>query len=213
MNALVRSGIAVVSLGAVILATAGDAASTKVSVANLRGPLVNALFTVTDPSGCIETDTFVTANIPSYQKLPSPPVTTGVAAVDVDEYDACTGTTILQAFGETEALPIGALQVSRQLDWATLRTTLMLTNIDTNATFDVDVDVSWAGTSAIHRDDVNSNEFYGGGCHVLNRWKGSGRTAAASGTVSDGLHDYTPTITQDAEIGYVIDGFEVIDCP
>jgi hypothetical protein len=47
---------------------------------------------------------------------------------------------------------------------------------------------------------------------VLNRWKGSGRTADAAGTVSDGATNYTPTATHDAEIGYVIDGFEVIGC-
>ncbi|HET7182831.1 MAG TPA: hypothetical protein VFI15_11415 [Candidatus Limnocylindrales bacterium] len=214
MHAIFRSGLAIASLGALILAPASvaDAASTKVSVANLRGPLVNASFSVTDPSNCIETDTFVSANLPSYQQLPSAPVTTGVASVSIFEYDACTDTTLMDATGLTEALPAGSLQVSKQLDHASLRMTLPMTDIDTGATFDVDVDVVWSGTSDIHRDDENSNDFYGGGCHVLNRWKGSGRTATASGTVSDGVTNYTPDATQDGEIGYVIDGFEVIDC-
>jgi hypothetical protein len=215
MNAFVRSVLAVVSLGALILAptAVADAASTKVSVANLRGPLINAWFTSFDTTGCIETDTFVTANTPSYQKLPSVPVTTTVGGVDIFEYDSCTNTTLLQAFGESDALPAGSLQVSKQLDWATFDATFTMTNIDTNATFDVNVHVALSGTSVIHRDDVNSNEFYGGGCHVLNRWKGSGRTADASGMVSDGVTNYTPTSTDQGEIGYVIDGFEVIDCP
>ena len=215
MHASFRLGLAVVSVGVFILApvSVADAASSKVSVVNLRGPLVNALFTSFDASGCIETDTFVTANKPSYQQLPGRPVTTVVAGVSIFEYDSCTDTTILQAVGDTESFPLGALQVSKQLDQATLTGTLTLTNIDTNATFDVDINVAWTGTSAIHRDDVNSNDFYGGGCHVLNRWKGSGRDAAASGSVSDGVTNYTPTSTQGAEIGFVIDGFEVIDCP
>jgi hypothetical protein len=215
MHALVRTGFALVSLGALILAptAVADAASSKVSVVNLRGPLVNALFTSFDPSGCIETDTFVTANVPSYQQLPGPPVTSVVAGVSIFEYDSCTDTTILQATGDTEAFPAGALEVSKQLDRATLTGTLTLTNIDTNATFDVDINVAWIGTSAIRRDDVNSNDFYGGGCHVLNRWKGSGRTATASGSVSDGITNYTSVPAPDAEIGFVIDGFEVIDCP
>jgi hypothetical protein len=214
-QAFIRSVITVLSIGALILAPTAiaDAASTKVSLANLRGSLINASFTSFDPSGCIETDTFVTANTPSYQQLPSQPVTTTVGAVNIYEYDACTDTTLLQAIGESDALPAGALQVSKQLDWATLTATFTMTNIDTNATFDVDVHVALTGTSVIHRDDVNSNDFYGGGCHVLNRWKGSGRTAAASGSVSDGVTNYIPTRTAEAEIGYVIDGFEVIDCP
>ena len=214
MHASIRFGMAVVSLAALILVPVAsvDAASTKVSVANLRGPLINASFSTLDETGCIETDTFVSANLPSYQKLPSPPVTTGVASVNIFEYDSCTDTTLLDATGLTEALPAGALQVSKQLDQASLVMTLSMTDIDTNATFSVDVDIALLGTSTIHRDDVNSNDFYGGGCHVLNRWKGSGRTASASGTVSDGVTNFTRLATDNAEIGYVIDGFEVIDC-
>ena len=214
MNLLFRFGLAAASLAALTLgpAAVAEAASAKVTVVNLRGPLVNATFTVLDQTGCIETDTFVSANLPSYQQLPGPPVTTGVASVSIFEYDACTDTTILDASGLTEALPAGALQVSKQLDQASLVMTLPMTDIDTGATFDVDVNVAWAGTSAIHRDDVNSNDLYGRGCHVLNRWKGSGRTADASGTVFDGVTNYTPTTIHDAEIGMVIDGFEVIGC-
>jgi hypothetical protein len=214
MTTIGRIGVAMASLGLLMLVplAGADAASTKVTVVNLRGPLVNASFSVTDPSGCIETDTFVSANLPSYQQLPGQPVTTGVASVGIFEYDACTDTTILDAVGLTEALPAGSLQISKQLDQASLRMTLPVTEIDTGATFSVDVDVVWVGTSTIHRDDVNSNDLYGKGCHVLNRWKGSGRTAEASGSVSDGVTNYTPDATLQGEIGFVIDGFEVIGC-
>jgi hypothetical protein len=214
MKTIGRICVAMVGLGMVILApvTAAEAASAKVTVVNLRGPLVNATFSVTDPSGCIETDTFVSANLPSYQQLPGKPVTTGVASVGIFEYDACTDTTILNATGLTDALPAGSLQVSKQLDQASLRMTLPMTDIDTGSTFSVDVDVVWIGTSTIHRDDVNSNDQYGKGCHVLNRWKGSGRTASAAGSVSVGATNYTPDATVEGEIGFVIDGFEVIGC-
>jgi hypothetical protein len=214
MHAIFRSGLAMVSLGALVVASVSvaDAASAKVTVVNLRGPLVNATFSVIDGSGCIETDTFVSANVPSYQQLPSAPVTTGVASVSIFEYDFCTDTTILDATGLTEALPAGALQVSNQLDRASLQATLPMTDIDTGATFSVDVNVVWVGTSDIHRDDVNSNERFGRGCHVLNRWKGSGRNAEASGSVADGVTNYTPEATREGEIGVVIDGFEVIGC-
>jgi len=215
VNAFSRVALTMVSLGALVLSqsSVASAASDKVTVENLRGPLINASFTSTDPSGCIETDAFVTANRPTDQLLPGRGTTTGIGAVNVFEYDSCTDTTMLQAVGETDTLSAAEFQVSRQLDWASLHATITLTNIDTGDTFDVAVNVALVGTSVITRDHENTNDFYGGGCHVLNRWKGSGRTAEASGVVSDGVTNFTPTATDSAEIGLVIDGFEVIDCP
>jgi hypothetical protein len=212
---LVKRPLAILSLGLLVLNpwSVASAASAKVTVENLRGPLVNASFSSIDPSGCIETDTFVTANRPTDQLLPGRGTTTGIGAVNVFVFNACTGTTLLQAVGETDTLGAADFQVSNQLLWASLRTTIPVTNIDTGDIFDVNVNVSWTATSDIRRDHSNTNDLYGGGCHVLNRWKGSGREAAASGLVSDGVTNFTPATTQSAEIGFVIDGFEVIDCP
>ena len=214
MHAFHRGAIAVISLGLAVLAplSTASAASGKVAVVNLRGPLVNAYFTSTDPSGYIETDTFVTAQRDTYQELPGRGTTTGTGAVSIFQYDSCTDTSLLQAVGETDSLGATELQISRQLDWAWMRTTVTMTNIDTGDLFDVNVNVSWVGTSDIVRDTENTNDRYSLDCHVLNRWKGSGRTAEASGTVTDGVTNYTREATQQAEIGLVIDGFEVIGC-
>jgi hypothetical protein len=215
VNPLSRSALTILSLGLLVLSpfSVAIAANSKVTVENLRGPLINASFSAMDRSGCIETDTFVTANRPTDQLLPGRGTTTGIGAVSIFEYDSCTDTSLLQAVGQTDTLSATDFQVSNQLDWASLRKTITVTNIDTGATFDVSVNVALVGTSVIARDHSNSNDFYGGGCHVLNRWKGSGRTANASGVVSDGVTNFTPTATQSGEIGVVIDGFEVINCP
>ena len=189
-----------------------SAATDKVTVVNLRGPLVNAFFSSTDPSGCVETDTFVTANRPTDQQLPGRGTTTGIGAVSLFEYNACSDTVLLQAVGEKDTLRATEFQVSRQLDWAWLRTTITLTDIDSGDTFDVNVNVAFTGSSGIHRDTANSNDRYGRGCHVLNRWKGTGRDADASGSVSDGVTNFTPTASQWGEIGMTIGGFEVIGC-
>ena len=77
--------------------------------------------------------------------------------------------------------------------------------------FDVTVNVDWTGTGDIVRDHSNTNDTYPG-CHIINRWKGSGRDANASGVVSDGVTDFTPDPSQGAEVGYVIDGFEIMGC-
>jgi hypothetical protein len=215
VNAFIRGAVAILSLGLLLLTpySMASAASDKVTVENLRGPLVNAFFSAIDPTGCIQTDTFVTANRPTDQQLPGRGTTTGIGAVSIFEYDSCTDTTLLQAVGQTDTLATTDFQVSNQLDWASLHTTITVTNIDTGDTFDVSVDVAFVGTSDIRRDHSNTNDLYPGGCHVLNRWKGSGRDADASGVVSDGVTNFTPATTQSAEIGFVIDGFEVIDCP
>lgn len=213
MRAFNRGAIAILSLGLVLspLSTA-SAASGKVTVVNLRGPLVNAYFSSTDPSGCIQTDTFVTAQRDTDQQLPGRGTTTGTGAVSIFEYNVCTDTSLLNAVGQTDTLGTTELQISRQLDWAWMRTTVTMTNIDTGDLFDVNLTVSWVGTTDIHRDTENTNDRYSLDCHVLNRWKGSGRDAEASGVVSDGVTNFTPAASQPGEIGLVIDGFEVIGC-
>ena len=188
-----------------------SAASDRVTVANLRGPLVNAWFSSMDGTGCVETDTFVTANRPTDQLLPGRGTTTGIGAVNIFVYDSCTDSVLLDAVGQTDSLGAAELQISRQLDQASLHTTISATNIATGDTFDVTVDIEWVGTSDITRDHSNSNDRYSG-CHVLNRWKGSGREADASGVVTDGVTNFTPLASQFNEIGMVIDGFEVIGC-
>ena len=215
MHASMRAALALSTAALLVLIPFSGvaAASDTVTVQNNRGPLANAWFSTLDPSGCVETDTFVTANRPTYQQLPGRGTTTGIAAVSVFEYDRCLDTVLLDAVGASDAVPAAAFQVSNQLDRASLATTITLTNIDTGATFDATVDVAWIGTSDIVRNHDNTNDFYGGGCHVLTRWKGSGRTAEASGRVSAGVTNFTPATSQSAEIGFVVDGFEVINCP
>ena len=119
---------------------------------------------------------------------------------------------MLQAAGEVDTLSFAAFNVSNQLDEASLQGEIPVTNLDTGEAFTISVDVTWSGTSAIHRDHSNTNDQYPGGCHVLNRWNGSGRTATASGSVTDGLTEFAPTATADAEIGFVHDGFAVMGC-
>jgi hypothetical protein len=194
-----------------LLPAAANAATGKVEVEHQRGPLVNALFTSMDGSGCVETDTFVTANR-STDHHGSSSLTSVIAGVSVFAYDLCSETVVLQAAGEVDTLSLDAFRVSNQLDQASLQGEIAVTNLDTGAAFTITVDVTWSGTSAIHRDHSNTNDQYPGGCHVLNRWNGSGRTATASGSVTDGLTEFTPAPTDDAEIGFVHDGFAVMGC-
>jgi len=214
VNRFRRTALTIFSLGLLVLApfSVVSAATDKVTVENLRGPLVNGYFSALDPTGCIETDTFVTANRPTDQLLPGRGTTTIVGAVSIFRYDSCTDTVLLQAVGEIDSSSAAVFRVSRQYLWASLNATITVTNIDTGDTFDVSVNVAFVSTSSIHRDTENTNDRYSRSCHVLNRWKGTGRDAVATGTVSDGVTNFTPSASQPAEIGFVIDGFEVIGC-
>jgi hypothetical protein len=210
--------LVVVVFGAAMLAplTSAVAATTKVTVENLRGPLINAWFSAPDPSepsGCRVLDAFVTANSGLSQQLPDS-AAVGIAAVNVDAYDSCTGQTLFQAVGQidTTQAPGAAFVVSKQYELATLKATIPVTDIDTGATSNVTLDVTLRGTSDLYRSHENTNDIYTRDCHVLNRWKGTGRDAVATGTVSDGGTNYTPAPSQNAEIGMVVDGFEVIGC-
>jgi hypothetical protein len=198
------------ALSALWPAAVGAAGGT-VEVEHQRGPLVNAWFTSFDTSGCVETDTFVSANQPTDHHQ-ADQVSTVVASVSVFVYDLCTETALLDAAGYADDLSLDHLTVSNQMDAASLDAVIPLTDIATNEIFDVQVDVAWTGTSDIHRDHSNTNDQYPGGCHVLNRWNGSGRSASAWGSVSDGVTNFTPDATDQAEIGAVHDGFVVIGC-
>jgi hypothetical protein len=204
------------SLAALVPAAAASAAlPNQPAGGSNRGPLVNAGFETVDPSGCIVTDTFVSANSGIAQAHPKTPEAGPVNDVEVSvyKYDACNDyTSLIDAAGLLTSLPAGAFTVSNQLTTAHLVADVPLDDLVSGTTFTVHVDVTWTGTSAITRNHSNTNDIYSRNCHVLNRWKGSGRTADAAGTVSDGTTNYTPTPSNNGEIGYVIDGFEVIGC-
>lgn len=215
MKSFLIKGLAVTLLGsaAVLMPTAGASAGTstvKPTHVNLRGPLANAGFSTIDPSGCTETDVFVSAQHETEQQTPTTKRYSEVE-VSVYKYDACTDTELINAAGVNDSLGIGAFQVSKQLDQASLTATVSLEDLISGTSFPVTVDVDWVGTSDIRRQHSNTNELYPG-CHILNRWKGSGREAVATGVVSADQTNLAPTASQWGEVGNVISGFEVMGC-
>lgn len=214
MKQLLTRGACVLALGATMgLAPSSAATATpgKVTVENLRGPLVNASFSTTDATGCVATDVFVSANSGVQQDQPgSTPF--AVASVQIYQYDVCTDTTLRDAAGFTDTLATGALQVSQQSDQASLRAAVVVSDLVSGASSTVTVDVGWEGIGDLVRSHSNTNDVYPG-CHIINRWKGTGRDAVATGSVSDGATNLTPASSQSAEIGHVVSGFEIIGCP
>lgn len=190
--------------------TAGE--NTNVSTLVLKGPLANAIFSETDPTGCIETDVFVTSN-GEIARQSVETYSNGYAAVTIFKQDICNNTLLFSASGEKTSLAPGELVVSNQLDRATLSTTIQMVNDQTQAAFPVTVDLTWVGISDIYRNRSFSNELLGGRCRVIDRWRGTGREADVFGSVSYGATNFTPAGSlQSAEIGDVISGAVVIQC-
>ena len=215
MKAKVLGRTATIAAAAVLsmmTTSAANAASINTTILDLQGPLVDAAFSYTDPSGCIETDVFVNANNEvAHQSVEA--FSKGYAAVSLFQFNLCTNTVLLSAFGEKTALQPGELVVSKQLDHASLSTTIAVSDDVSAATYPVSVDLSWIGTSDIKRQHSSSNDLLGGRCRIVSHWKGSGRTADVAGSVSDGVTNYTPAGSlQFAEIGDDIVGSAVIQC-
>jgi hypothetical protein len=198
-----------------VVGSPAGAAKGKVYTMNLRGPLINGYWSTpdpSDPSGCRYVEAFLTAQDQTSQD-PSGTVRAANAAVNIDTYDYCTGSTLSQAIGERENLPAGQMYVNNQLNKASLHTTINVADLFSSNTFDVTVDVTFVGTSVLMRNHSNTNDIYSRTCHVLNRWKGTGRTASAWGVISDGTTNYALDTSTDDEIGNVVSGAEIVGCP
>ena len=214
VHRFIRFALVILSLGLLALgpASAASAASDKVTVVNLRGPLANAWFSSTDPSGCIQTDTFVSVQRSTYHRDARPEDDDRQPRRQHLRVQPLHGRVAPRRGWRDRGAAQADLVISNQLDVASVHTTLVASNLDTGDPVTLDVNIAWVGTSAIHRDHSNTNDRYSRNCHVLNRWKGSGRDAVASGTVTMGSTNYAPTPSYLGEIGVVISGFEVIGC-
>lgn len=206
------STIAAAALLSMLAAPAANASSINTSLLDLQGPLVDAAFSWTDPSGCIETDTFVNANNEvAHQSVEGS--SHGYAAVSVFQVDLCNNAVLLSAFGEKDVLQPGELVVSKQLDFAALSTTIPVFDDVSATSYPLTIDLAWTGTSDVHRSHSSSNELLGGRCRIVTHWKGTGRDADVTGTVSDGVSDFAPPGSLEwAEIGDDIVGSAVIQC-
>jgi hypothetical protein len=73
------------------------------------------------------------------------------------------------------------------------------------ASFPVNVNVSWTGAGETFSVKQRSQETFPG-FKVLKRFDGTGRAAAASGTVSDGTTNFTPEPALAAGLGSIRQG-------
>ena len=176
-----------------------------------RGESVNAFFTHTD--GCIETSVFVAATGGDSQSTPGPGSPLSQVVIFILQFDLCAGERLVSA-ESVSTVPEADFQVSQKLEQATLNTTVTVTDFasDPPSTFDVFIDLTWTGMGPLSRESNNSHFITPPGCVINNRFHGTSRTAAASGSVSDGTMNYTPQPSTEAFILSANTGTVIIGC-
>jgi hypothetical protein len=175
--------------------------SSNVSAADVykfKGYSAAAFFSDTDPSGCIVTggSVFVFENISH-----SPPGQGSYSAyvlIDLFQQDICTDTSLMSASNIAPA-EITEFNVAGNLETATVVATVPMFDYVSNTAFDLTVDLTWTGTSPLgHQSTQYKVNFEG--CHTNLKNNSAFRYAEASGTVSDGTTNFTPSPSEQGSI-------------
>ncbi|HWQ13754.1 MAG TPA: hypothetical protein VNL77_13205 [Roseiflexaceae bacterium] len=169
-------------------------------VFRFKGQSASAFFSSTDPTGCVFTDVFVFASDDALQSPPGPGGAASGAGITIFQFDVCTGTPLLDASGFSSLAPAD-FQVSARLNTATLNTTIEVFPFGPypSPSFPVTINLTWTGTGALSRENSHFH-FQSEGFMVNTHFNGSFRSAEASGSVSDGVTNFTPEPSSFAQI-------------
>jgi hypothetical protein len=163
------------------------AASGQTIVIEGRGLHVESGFDYISPDGRIETTVYVDA---FQNRVHNQTVST--ADVFIGQVDTRTGATVLDASGGTDT---PTFQIDKNLLSASLSATVPLTDNQTGQPlFNVSVNMIWTSTSAIQYQN-NTFHYRTEGFTITSHSNAAIRDAIASGTVSDGTTNYTPSGT------------------
>ena len=119
------------------------------TVMKYKGEVANAFFSQTS-DGCLYTDTYLFAGAGKLQNPPGAPEANNWANVSVYRYDSCTGTWLTGASGSV-AINNATFQIDQQLNAAHLQTTVPMYDWMTGASFNLAVDLTWAGNGDLTR--------------------------------------------------------------
>ena len=160
------------------------AASGTTFVSKFHGLSAQADFDNLSPDGCIDTFVFVDGFQNTFNKQ-----TISGADVFIGKFDFCTNTMLLEASGSTLNPDF---QIDKKLLSASLNTTISVTDFVSGSTFNVSVSVAWTSTSAIGHEN-STFHFHTKAFTENGHMNAAFRDADASGTVSDGTTNYTPS--------------------
>ncbi len=160
------------------------AASGTTFVSKFHGLSAQANFDNLSPDGCIDTFVFVDGFQNTFNKQ-----TISGADVFIGQFDSCTNTQLLGASGSTSN---PSFQIDMKLLSASLNTTISVTDFVSGSTFNVSVSMAWTSTSAIGHE-IQTFHLHTKAFTENAHLNADFRDANASGTVSDGTTNFTPS--------------------
>jgi hypothetical protein len=174
------------------------------------GLSATASFDSFDVTGCVETSVFLQA-FNNRIRTVGRPETTASVFVSMFQADNCTSTILVSASGFAE-LPAGALQIKRNLNSATLNTSVDVFDFVSSTTFTVDLSMTWTATGAVTVSKFHSI-FRAPGFMDNFMFTGESRPAAASGSTTGLGMNFTPNPAVFAELDLVKNGDVTITHP
>jgi hypothetical protein len=153
------------------------------------GLTVQANFTSTE--GCTETIVWVHASDGTVIFEPGGPEAASGGDVSLFQRDVCTDTELRSAYGRTQLMP-DQFQIDEEFTTASLAARINVFDAVSGAHIPLDVNMTWTGEG----DTFNQDEKYHEDAPLLKfhfRLDGTYRNGTASGTVSDGTINYSPT--------------------
>ena len=167
----------------------------------LKGLTASAFFDSSE--GCVQTSASVQATS-NRIKMTGRPETTPSAFVSLFQFDNCSFTVLLSAFGSAD-LPAGALEINRNLSAATLNTSVDVLDFVSNTAFPVDISLNWSGTGPLTVSRTH-NIVRAPGFRENFTVSGASRPATASGSVSALGMNFSPNPASFAELDLVKEG-------
>ena len=176
---------------------------------SFRGP--SAIASFYNVSGCTVTEAFVIASQFKQRDARGPATSLSFASVTVSQFDLCADTLVLYAYGTASPLAPAELQISKKLNTAQLITTVPVFDEISGTNFDVSVDLSWTATGPLSRQQITTH-FDTPGCISNSHTQSRSRPAEASGTISDGVTNFSPETSLSTSLESVKSGTVVIGC-
>ena len=206
-----KATIKLLAVFALALATFGHYSDAwAADIFKSKGLGVEAYFSSVDPSGCVVTDVGVFSRDETLQNPPGSGNPSSWVFLYIAQNDYCNGVQLVYAEGFT-SIANADLQVSRRLDWATLATTVNVYDYASGTSYDVYVDLTWQGSGPQTRQSSHFHS-HSPNCNINSRFNGTFRSAAASGSVSDGTMNFTPEPAYDARLFSVKTGDVFVGC-
>lgn len=175
--------VVTVVLAPVFFAWPESAKAASAQTMHFNGLGVTAFFD--NVSGCIDTRADVLSVVPNDNRS-----NLSNTQVFVQKYDLCANADLIDNFGSSAAL---VLQIDHTLLSGSLTGTMTLPSILSGGSDEtVFIALTWAGTGSIFRGESESN-VHANGITMHTHFSGANRDGAASGSVSDGVNEFTPS--------------------